>query len=98
MPTRNINLTKRLDRFIAAQVSTGRYSNASEIVRDALRRLEGEECERSAKLKALRDAARQGFEEIDSGGGVALKGKKAIRQLIQTIEAEVRSRAAKTGR
>src|SRR5262249_2320946 len=97
MPTRNINLTERLDLFVERQVSSGRYSNASEIVREALRLLEVEEQEREAKLKALRRAAKQGFDEIDQGKGIVLKGKKAIKQFIREIEAEVKSKAAKNG-
>jgi putative addiction module CopG family antidote len=33
MPTRNVNLTDELDRFVAAKVKTGRYENASEVIR-----------------------------------------------------------------
>jgi antitoxin ParD1/3/4 len=95
VPTRNINLTEHLDRFVEHRVSSGRYSNASEIVRDALRLLEEQEQEREAKLKGLRRAAKQGFDEIDQGKGIVLKGKKAIRRLITDIEAEVRTKAAK---
>ncbi len=98
MPTRNINLTGHFDRFVERQVSSGRYSNASEMVRVALRLLEQEEDERQAKLKALRRAAKEGFDEIDQGKGMVLKGKKAVRQFITEIEAEVRSRSAKNGR
>ena len=98
MPTRNINLTGHLDRFVERQVSSGRYSNASEIVRVALRLLEQDEDERQAKLKALRQAATKGFDEIDQGKGIVLKGKKAVKQFITEIEAEVRSRSAKNGR
>jgi antitoxin ParD1/3/4 len=36
-PTRNFSLTAELDNYIRAQVSTGRYSNASEVVRAAPR-------------------------------------------------------------
>ena len=97
MPTRNINLTEHFDDFVERQVSSGRYSNASEIVRDALRLLEEEEKERRAKLKALRQAAKQGFDEIDQGKGIALKGKNAIEKFIRGIEADVRSSAAKNG-
>ena len=97
MPTRNINLTEHFDRFVEYQVSSGRYSNASEIVRDALRLLEEQEQEREAKLKALRQAAKQGFDEIDQGKGIVLKGKNAIRRLIAEIEAEVRTKAATNG-
>ena len=98
MPTRNINLTDYLDHFVERQVSSGRYSNASEIVRDALRLLEEQEQERQAKLKALRQAATKGFDEIDQGKGIVLKGKKAVKQFITEIEAEVSSRSAKNGR
>jgi antitoxin ParD1/3/4 len=92
MPTRNINLTDHLDRFVNRQVSTGRYSNASEIVRDALRLLEEHVQEREAKLKALREAANRGFEELDVGRGTRLTGKKAIARLIADIETEVRAK------
>src|SRR5712692_8023867 len=94
MPTRNINLTEYFDHFVERQVSSGRYSNASEIVREALRLLEEKEQEREAKLNALRQAAEQGFDEIDQGQGIVLKGKKAISRFITEIEAEVRTKAA----
>jgi hypothetical protein len=38
VPTRNINLTQHLDYFVERQVASGRYSNASEIVRASLQR------------------------------------------------------------
>jgi antitoxin ParD1/3/4 len=40
VPTRNVNLTEELDRFVAAKVKTGRYENASEVIRSALPSLE----------------------------------------------------------
>jgi antitoxin ParD1/3/4 len=97
VPTRNINLTEHFDHFVEHQVSSGRYSNASEIVRDALRLLEEREQERAAKLQALRQAAKQGFDEIDQGKGIVLNGKKAISRFIAEIDAEVRTKAAKNG-
>jgi antitoxin ParD1/3/4 len=97
MPTRNINLTEHFDDFVQRQVSSGRYGNASEIVREALRLLEEQEQERRAKLKALRQAAKQGFDEIDQGQGIVLKGKKAVRHFITQIQAEVRSKNARNG-
>jgi antitoxin ParD1/3/4 len=92
MPTCNINLTEHCDGFVERQVSSGRYSNASEIVRAALRLLEEQEQEREAKLKVLRRAARQGFDEIDQGQGLVLKGKKALDRLFDDIEVEVHAR------
>jgi antitoxin ParD1/3/4 len=60
MPTRNVNLTDELDRFVLAKVESGRYENASEVVRAALRTLEREEHEFEAKLAALRAAIDEG--------------------------------------
>ena len=60
MPTRNINLTPELDSFIAAKIKNGRYENASEVVRAALRGLEREEREYDAKFEALLQAIGEG--------------------------------------
>jgi antitoxin ParD1/3/4 len=97
MPTRNINLTEHYDAFVAHQVSSGRYGNASEIVREALRLLEAHEQERVIKLRALRRAAKQGFDEIDQGKGIILKGTKAIDRFFGGIESEIRAKVRRTG-
>jgi len=60
MPTRNVNLTDDLDSFVLAKVESGRYENASEVVRAALRTLEREEQQFEAKLAALRTAIDEG--------------------------------------
>ena len=60
MPTRNVNLTDELDHFVATKVKSGRYENASEVVRAGLRALEREEREHEAKLAALRSAIDEG--------------------------------------
>jgi antitoxin ParD1/3/4 len=92
MPTRNIYLTNHWHDFVERQVVSGRYSNASEIVREALRLLEEQEQEREAKLKAIRKAAKLGFSEIDQGQGINLRSKSAIDQFVRAIEAEERPR------
>lgn len=60
MPTRNVNLTEELDRFVASRIENGRYENASEVVRAALRTLERDEMEYEAKLAVLRAAIEEG--------------------------------------
>jgi antitoxin ParD1/3/4 len=60
MPTRNVNLTPELDRFVLSRVESGRFENASEVVRTALRTLEREERLFEAKLDALRTAIDEG--------------------------------------
>jgi antitoxin ParD1/3/4 len=56
MATRNINLTDALDRFVTAQIASGTFQNASEVVRAGLRLLKAEEEQRAAKIAALRAA------------------------------------------
>ena len=60
MPTRNVNLTQELDRFVATKVKSGRFENASEVVRAGLRTLEREERKYEVKLAALRRAIDEG--------------------------------------
>jgi antitoxin ParD1/3/4 len=58
MPTRNVNLTEELDRFVAVKVKDGRYENASEVVRAGLRALEREDQEMPAALHVATSSLR----------------------------------------
>ena len=60
MPTRNVNLTNELDSFVLERVESGRYENASEVVRAALRTLEREEQQYEVKLATLKTAISAG--------------------------------------
>jgi antitoxin ParD1/3/4 len=60
MPTRNVVLTDELDRFVLEKVESGRYEDASDVVRAALRILERDERQYEAKLAALRAAIDEG--------------------------------------
>jgi len=78
MPTRNVNLTDELDRFVATKES-GRYENASEVVRAGLRTLEREEQEYEAKLDALRAAIDEGDVSGIAEGNVFGRVRKALK-------------------
>ncbi len=67
MPTRNVVLTAHHERLIAALVNTGRYQNASEVLREGLRMVEAREARDAAKLEALRQMADTGFADLDQG-------------------------------
>ena len=56
MPTRNVVLTDQHAELVESLVKSGRYQNASEVLRDGLRLLQRRESEEAAKLQALRDA------------------------------------------
>ena len=67
MPTRNVVLTERHEKLIEALVESGRYQNASEVLRDGLRLVEQREAEDAAKLDVLREAAHVGVAALDRG-------------------------------
>jgi antitoxin ParD1/3/4 len=67
MPTRNVVLSERQQQMVEALVRSGRYQNASEVLREGLRLIEERERLEDAKLKALKQAARQGWAEVSAG-------------------------------
>jgi antitoxin ParD1/3/4 len=79
VPTRNVNLTEELDRFVLKKVKTGRYENASEVVRAALRTLEREEQEYEAKLAVLRAA-------IDEGDASGIADDGVFERVLETLK------------
>ena len=79
MPTRNVNLTDELERFVLEKVESGRYENASEVVRAALRTLEREEQQHKAKLAALRTAINEG----DASGVAKGDGFARVRKTLK---------------
>lgn len=75
----HVSLTDRLDEYVREKVASGLYTNASEVVREALRRqIESEMCE-DAKLARLREA-------IDIGWGQAERGEFANYSLEDTLQ------------
>lgn len=64
MPTRNVVLSQHLQDLIDTMVTSGRYQNASEVLRAGLRLLEQQEAEEAARLAALRTAADIGWADI----------------------------------
>jgi antitoxin ParD1/3/4 len=67
MPTRNVVLTDHQSMFVEELVKSGRYQNASEVLREALRLIEWRENENKARLAALRDAAQVGVSDMEAG-------------------------------
>jgi len=67
MPTRNVVLTEHQAGFVEQLVASGRYQNASEVLREGLRLIEQREAEQSARLHAFRDAMQQGEPDIAAG-------------------------------
>jgi antitoxin ParD1/3/4 len=62
MPS-SYTLGKHFETFVQAQLASGRYNNASEVLRDALRLME----EREHRLVALDSAIERGMAGIKAG-------------------------------
>jgi len=65
--TMHLNLSQEMENYIKGKVNTGFYGNATEVVRDAIRRMQAEE-ERST---AFRRAVAAGEAQLDHGQGRA---------------------------
>ena len=80
MATTSLSLSPHWEAFIAAEVASGRYASASEVVRDGLRALE----ERKQKLEALRAHVAEGEAEAERGEFV---GNFSMEALIARVAA-----------
>jgi antitoxin ParD1/3/4 len=67
VPTRNVVLAEHHEAFIGRLVATGRYRNASEVMREALRSLERQEEQAAAALGWLRGQVAPGLEQARRG-------------------------------
>lgn len=67
MPTRNVVLSEQQHALVETLVQSGRYQNASEVLREGLRLVEQRHRSDEAKLDALRQAAGQGWADIAAG-------------------------------
>ncbi|MDC7683969.1 type II toxin-antitoxin system ParD family antitoxin [Asticcacaulis sp. BYS171W] len=64
MPT-SVALGAHFEQFIKDQLASGRYNNASEVVRDGLRMLEDREAEKQRRLEALRAEIQKGMDDTE---------------------------------
>ncbi len=85
MPTRSIDLTEHLDKFVADQVSAGRYQDISDIMRASLRLLEQQACEEQEKLSLLRSLADDAFGQLDQGQGIEFTNQGQLARAIGQI-------------
>jgi antitoxin ParD1/3/4 len=76
----NVSLTPELDRFVAGKVESGRYTSASEVVREALRLVEERDQERGAQLAAFNRELGTRLESLDRSEHV---GPEAVRKRLE---------------
>lgn len=85
----SITLGARFEAFVKKQVASGRFNNASEVVRAGLRLLEDQEKLRTLRMAELRAAIKAG---VDSGPGIPAEA--VFERLARKYAARTKTRAA----
>jgi len=93
MSGRNFSLTERLSEFINQQVEDGRHQNASEVVREALRRYQDDlEAERTS-LAAIETITKRGIAAIERGEFRLVSGDEGRRSLLDDLNRRASERS-----
>lgn len=85
MPTRNVVLTAHHESVIEDLVASGRYQNASEVLREGVRLVEQREAEDALKLQALRRAVQVGIDALDRGDALAFDSFDAMEDHLRAL-------------
>jgi antitoxin ParD1/3/4 len=110
----NISITEDLAGYVRKKVKSGRYNNASEVVRDALRRMEEEDARAlrlarpsaediladltAQQVEGIRRRVRAGMAEVTRGEYLEYEGRAGLRKLAAEVKARGRRRLAKKAR
>jgi antitoxin ParD1/3/4 len=102
MDQMNVSVTDELVDYVRKKVKSGRYNNASEVVREALRRMEQEDARavRLAKptaedllsdlteqqLDGIRRRVRDGIVAIETGNFKEYEGRAGLRELADRVK------------
>lgn len=65
--TMHVNLSPEMEGFIKTKVASGFYGNATEVIRDAIRRMQAEE----SRVAAWQAAIKVGDDQLTRGEGIA---------------------------
>jgi antitoxin ParD1/3/4 len=113
MDQMNVSITDQLATYVRRKVKSGRYNNASEVVREALRRME-EDDERAVRLarptaedvltdltaeqlEGIRRRVRAGIESLERGDYRDYQGREGLKKLALAVKSRGRRRLGKAG-
>lgn len=86
MATMNVSLSKDFTEFVEAQVASGAYASASEVVRDGLRLLRREKAACEEKIQILRREVGIGVEQARTGR----LSNRSVADILVELDAEKR--------
>ena len=96
MPTLNVVLNEHQHELVDTLVRSGRYQNASEVLREGLRLVEQRERFEAAKLKALQEASAAGWADIAAGRYTDVEDTE-LEAFIERLGQQAAERAGATG-
>lgn len=103
MAQMNVSITHRIEKFVRKSVKSGRYNNASEVVREALRRMEAEDAKvarlaspsaedvladlTTEQVESIRKRVILGIEAIEAGKFTEYVGRAGLTKLSAQVKA-----------
>lgn len=112
MDQMNVSMTDHLASYVRKKVKSGRYNNASEVVRDVVRRMEEEEARESQlaqsqeeslpanlageQRESIRRLVRKRLESAEPANSVEYMGRDGLRHLAARVKARGRKATGKT--
>lgn len=111
MDQMNVSITDQLAGYVRKKVKSGRYNNASEVVREALRRMEDDD-ERALRLAkptaediltdlteeqldSIRRRVRDSIDGMEAGRFLEYEGRKGLKRLADGVKARGRKLLAR---
>ena len=85
MPTKNLVITDYQSQWLESLVKSGRYQNASEVMREGLRLLEERDRDFEARIAALKAQVQVGLDDIEAGRFLEFKGREALATYLEDI-------------
>lgn len=98
MSGRNFSLTDQLSAFIDSQVQHGRHQNASEVVREALRRYADDVAAETAALAVIEQIVERGRAEMARGAFTHVGSPEAAAALKARVSERVKRNISATGK
>lgn len=111
MPQMNISITDKLADYVRKKVKLGRYNNASEVVREALRQMENQDARTArlaqptvediltdltaGELERIRRRVLKRIKSIDAGDYRLYEGRSGLARLAEGVKARGRELLAR---
>ncbi len=96
MATRNVVLTAYHDRVINRLVKSGKYQNASEVLREGVRLVAQREAENAARTRTLRAAIQVGLDDLKRGDFREFDSVEDFGRFVDDLAARVTSKPRKS--